>query len=54
MNEYDCHYYDRAGRARVFSTYARDIAHARQQTEELVGSQLSRITGLVRVGPFDW
>ena len=54
MNAYDCHYYDRNGKHRIFCCYARDILHARQQTEELVGKNLSRITGLVKVDNFDW
>lgn len=54
MNAYDCHYYDRNGNHRIFSCYARDMLHAREQVEELVGSALSRITGLVRVDNFDW
>ena len=51
MNAYDCHYYDHRQPPHLLP-YARDILHARQQTEELVGKNLSRITGMVKVDNF--
>lgn len=54
MTAYDVHYYDRKGNHRIFCTYARDVMHARLTTEELVGKDLARITGIVPVDNFDW
>ena len=54
MNAYDCHYYDRNGIHRIFCCYAEDVAKARLTLEELVGKDLCRITGIVKVDGFDW
>ena len=54
MNAYDCHYYDRNGIHRIFCCYAKDVAQARLTLEELVGTALCRVTGIVKVDGFDW
>ena len=54
MNAYDCHYYDKNGRHRIFCCYARDVLHARQELEYLVGNDLGRVSGIVKVDGFDW
>ena len=54
MNAYDCHYYDKNGKHRIFCCYARDVLHARQELEYLVGNDLGRISGIVKVDNFDW
>ena len=54
MNAYDCHYYDRKGNHRIFCTYAKDVLTARYTLIELVGKDLCRITGIVKVDGFDW
>ena len=54
LSAYDCHYYDRNGKHRIFCTYAKDVAQARLTLEELVGKDLCRVTGIVRVDGFDW
>ena len=54
MNAYDCHYYDRKGNHRIFCTYAKDVLSARHTLIELVGKNLCRITGIVKVDNFDW
>ena len=54
MSAYDIHYFDRKGNKRIFCTYARDVLHARRTTEELVGKDLARISGIVPVDSFDW
>ena len=54
MNAYDCHYYDRNGNHRIFCTYAKDVLTARYTLIELVGKDLCRITGIVKVDGFDW
>jgi hypothetical protein len=54
MTAYDVHYFDREGNHRIFSTYANDAMQARLTTEELVGKDLARISGIVLVDNFDW
>ena len=54
QNAYDCHYYDRNGNHRIFCCYAADVAKARLTLEELVGKDLCRVTGIVKVDGFDW
>ena len=54
MTSYDVHYFDREGNHHILSTYANDVMHARLTTEELVGKDLARISGIVAVDNFDW
>ena len=54
MTAYDVHYYDRKGNHRVFCTYAENVMKARFTAEELIGSSLARITGIIPVDNFDW